>query len=308
MQPKTIVAGNLEVAFLDYGAPDGWPCVMCHGFPYDVHAYSEVGPLLAKIGARVVVPYLRGFGPTRFCRADTPRSGEQAALGADLLALLDALDIQKAVVGGYDWGGRAACIVSALWPQRVAALISANSYNIQDIARSSEPSDPEQESALWYQFYFHSERGRRGLEQNRRAIARLLWRQWSPTWSFSDVSFQRTMPALDNPDFVDVTIHSYRHRFGLVAGDPMLTAIEARLADQPSIHVPTITIDGDTNGLWKSTAHHAKMFTGPHEHRVFENVGHNIPQESPREWVKAVLDAKAMAGSHGNNPSASFGD
>jgi len=295
MDLNTIKAGSLEVAYLEAGPGDGWPCVMCHGFPYDVHAFADAAPHLAAAGARVIVPYLRGYGPTRLLSADMPRSGEQAALASDLLALLDALAIPKAVVGGYDWGGRACCILSALWPERVVALVSGNSYNIQNIARSLEPASAEREAAMWYQYYFHSERGRRGLAQNRRGIARLLWKMWSPHWQFDDATFERSAAAFDNPDFVDIVIHSYRHRFGLVPGDPAVAHIEMRLVAQPPISVPAITIDGDADGVNSGTAHHASKFTGLHRHRLFKGAGHNPPQERPAEWVQAVLDARAMA-------------
>jgi len=292
---KTIDAGVLSIAYLEYGPAFGWPCILGHGFPYDVHAYGETAPLLAEAGARVIVPYLRGYGPTRFLSAKTPRSGEQAALGADLLALMDALDIEHAILGGYDWGGRAACIVAALWPERIVALVSANSYNIQDIARAMEPASPEEEAAFWYQYYFHSERGRRGLTKDRRAIARLLWRMWSPTWAFDDATFERTAGGFDNPDFVDIVIHSYRHRYGLAPGDPQYAPIEAALAAQPPIKVPAITIDGDADGVNPGRKHHAARFAAAHEHRIFKGAGHNLPQERPKEWARAVIDARAMA-------------
>lgn len=295
MQEKRIEAGVLEVAYREYGASDGWPCILSHGFPYDVHAYAEAAPLLAEAGARVIVPHLRGYGPTRFLSPDTPRSGEQAALAADLLALMDALKIERATLAGYDWGGRASCIVAALWPERVAALVSGNSYNIQNIARAMEPARPRDEAALWYQYYFHSERGRRGLEKDRRGIARLLWEMWSPKWAFDDATFERSAKAFDNPDFVDVVIHSYRHRYGLVAGDPAYAAIEAKLAAQPPIAVPTISIDGDADGVNAGTAHHAAKFVGPYEHRIFHAAGHNLPQERPAEWIRAILDARSFA-------------
>jgi pimeloyl-ACP methyl ester carboxylesterase len=291
----TVKAGSLEITYLEYGTEGGWPCILGHGFPYDVHAYAETAPLLAEAGARVIVPYLRGYGPTRFLSAETPRSGEQAALGADFLALIDALHIERAVVGGYDWGGRAACIVAALWPERVAALVSANSYNIQDIARALEPASASEEAAFWYQYYFHNERGRRGLTKDRRAIARLLWRMWSPNWAFEDATFERTAGAFDNPDFVDVVIHSYRHRYGLAPGDPQYAAIEAALAAQPAIKVPAITIDGNADGVNPGTKHHAKKFIGQHEHRTFREAGHNLPQERPQEWARAVIDARKIA-------------
>lgn len=299
MQERMVEAGVLRVAVREWGPESGWPCILSHGFPYDVHAYGAAAPMLAAAGARVIVPYLRGYGPTRFLSAATPRSGEQAALGADLLALMDAMKIGRAVVGGYDWGGRAACIVSALWPERVTALVTGNSYNIQNITRSGEPAAAEQEAAMWYQYYFHSERGRRGLETNRAGIAKLLWRMWSPAWAFDDATFAASAAAFDNPDFVDVVIHSYRHRFGLVPGDPAVGDIETRLAAQPPIAVPTIAIDGDTTGITFGTKHHAAKFTGPYEYRVFAGAGHNLPQERPADWATAVLDARALAGAGG---------
>jgi pimeloyl-ACP methyl ester carboxylesterase len=291
----TIEAGVLFVAYDEYGPADGWPCILGHGFPYDPHAYAEAASILADAGAHVIVPYLRGFGPTRFRAANTPRSGEQAALGADLLALMDGLRIERAVLGGYDWGGRAACVVAAVRPQRVVALVSGNSYNIQDIEHAMEPTPPAEEAAFWYQFYFHSERGRRGLTKDRRGVARLLWRMWSPGWAFDDAIFDRSAAAFDNPDFVDVVIHSYRHRYGLAPGDPAYAEIETALAAQPPIAVPSITIDGDADGVNPGTAHHAKKFVGPHEHRVFRRAGHNLPQERPEDFARALIDARAMA-------------
>jgi pimeloyl-ACP methyl ester carboxylesterase len=291
----TIKAGPLEIAYLEYGPGSGWPCVLGHGFPYDVHAYDQAAPILAQAGARVIVPYLRGYGPTRFLKDTTLRSGEQAALGVDLLNFMDALKIEPAVLGGYDWGGRAACIVAALHPERVVALISGNSYNIQDIAHAMEPASPCEEAAFWYQYYFHNERGRRGLAKDRRGIARLLWKMWSPTWVFDDPTFDRTASAFDNPDFVDVVIHSYRHRYGLVPGDPAYASIEAALAAQPPIAVPAITIDGDSDGVNPGTVHHGGRFSAPREHRIFKGAGHNLPQERPEEWTRAVIDARRMA-------------
>jgi pimeloyl-ACP methyl ester carboxylesterase len=290
-----IKAGPLDIAYLEYGPASGWPCILGHGFPYDVHAYDQAAPILAQAGARVIVPYLRGYGPTRFLSAETPRSGEQAALGVDLLDFMDALKIERAVLGGYDWGGRAACIVAALLPKRAVALVSANSYNIQDIARAMEPASAAEEASFWYQYYFHNERGRRGLTRDRRAIARLLWRMWSPTWAFDEATFERTASAFDNPDFVEVVIHSYRHRYGLAPGDPQYASIEAALAAQPPIKVPAITIDGDADGVNPGTAHQAAKFAAAHEHRIFKGAGHNLPQERPEEWARAVIDARRMA-------------
>jgi pimeloyl-ACP methyl ester carboxylesterase len=286
-----IDAGVLRIAHVDAGPRDGPPVFLMHGFPYDIHAYAEVLPRLVDAGCRVIVPSLRGFGPTRFLRDDTPRSGEQAALGADLLALMDALLIERAVLAGYDWGGRAACVVAALWPQRCSGLLSFNSYNIQHIARAMVPDTPANERSLWYQYYFHSERGRAGLAQDRRALCRLLWQTWSPTWAFDDATFDRSAAAFDNPDFVDVVIQSYRHRFGLVPGDPALAGVEARLAQQPPITVPTLTFDGADDGVRPPApaAQHAHRFTGPREHAVVPGVGHNLPQEVPALFADAVL-------------------
>ena len=293
MQPlRTIEAGVLDVSYFEAGPADGPPVLLMHGFPYDIHAYAEVAPLLAEAGCRVIVPYLRGYGGTRFLSDATPRSGEQAALGADLLALMDALAIPRAVLAGYDWGGRAACVVAALWPERCAGLVSLNSYNIQDIAKAMQPEEPEKELRLWYQYYFHSERGRAGLAADRRAVARLLWRLWSPTWAFDDATFERSAAAFDHPDFVDVVIQSYRHRFGLVQGDPAYAEIEARLAAQPAITVPAITFDGADDGVRPpaDASAHAQRFTGPRAHRVVPGVGHNMPQEVPHVFANAVLE------------------
>src|SRR5688572_4752817 len=289
--PKQVEAGVLSVAYEEHGAAEGRPVVLLHGFPYDVRAYDEVAPTLAAGGCRVLVPYLRGYGATRFLSATTPRSGEQAALGHDLLAFMDALGIGQAVVAGYDWGGRGACIVAALWPERVRGVVSCGGYNVQDIAGSMTPQAPEREMGLWYQYYFHSERGRAGLERNRRELCRLLWRQWSPTWRFDDATFERTADSFDNPDFVAVVIQSYRHRFGLAPGDPALEDVERRLAAQPSITVPTIVLHGVDNGVSRpaTSQTHQRFFKGPYERRLVAGVGHNVPQEAPREFAAAVL-------------------
>ena len=289
---KKIHAGVLEIAYSDSGPVDGLPVFLMHGFPYDIHAYAEVAPILAAAGCRVIVPYLRGYGPTRFVSDATPRSGEQAALGADLLALMDALQIKRALLAGYDWGGRAACVVAALWPERCAGLVSFNSYNIQNIAQALVPDLPENEHRLWYQYYFHSERGRAGLEKDRRAVTHLLWKLWSPTWNFDEDTFAKSAASFDNPDFVDVVIQSYRHRFGLVEGDPAYAHIEARLAQQPAITVPVITFDGEDDGVRPPSrvGPHAQRFTGPRAHHVIPGVGHNMPQEVPKVFAHAVLE------------------
>ena len=289
---KHIEAGVLDIAYFETGAADGAPVFLMHGFPYDIHTYAEVAPMLADAGCRVIVPYLRGYGATRFLDAATPRSGEQAALGADLLALMNALHIPRAVLAGYDWGGRAACVVAALWPERCAGLVSFNSYNIQNIAKGMEPEKAENEHRYWYQYYFHNERGRAGLEKDRRGITRLLWKLWSPTWTFDDATFEHSAAAFDHPDFVDVVVHSYRHRFGLVPGDPAYDYIERQLAAQPPIAVPTITFDGIDDGVREpaDASAHAAKFIGQRSHRLVPGVGHNMPQEVPRLFADAVLE------------------
>ena len=291
-EAKRVKAGALEIAFHELGPANGAPVLLMHGFPYDVYSYAGVAPLLAARGIRAIVPHLRGFGPTRFLDSATPRSGEQAALGNDLLQLLDALDIERAVLAGYDWGGRAACVVAALWPERCTALASFNGYNLQHIASAQQPEAPANERRLWYQYYFHSERGRAGLEQDRRALIRLLWNEWSPTWAFDDACFAQSAPAFDNPDFVAVVIHSYRHRFGLVDGDPALADIEARLALRPPIRVPTISFDGADDGVRSPTdaARQAHLFIDRRAHRIVPGVGHNLPQERPQYFADAVIE------------------
>jgi pimeloyl-ACP methyl ester carboxylesterase len=247
--------------------------------------------LLLQHGARVIVPYLRGFGGTTFLLQDTPRSGQQAAMGADLCELLDALGIERAIVAGFDWGATAACVASALWPERVAGMVSVCGYKIQDIARAGEPQAPEMEHRLWYQHYFQHARGQAGLTRNRKDYCRLLWRLWSPSWSFDEATFERSAKSFDNPDFVAVVISSYRHRFGLVAGDPALEHLEQRLALGPPITVPAVTLDGEDDGVMPigGTASHKKHFTGRHEHRVVKGAGHNLPQENPAAFADAIL-------------------
>lgn len=290
---KQIPAGVLKVAYFDNGSPDATPVFLLHGFPYDVHSYDAVIPVLVSNGCRVITPYLRGYGPTQFLHADTPRSGQQAALAHDLLTLMDSLEISKAVLAGYDWGGRAACILAALWPDRVQALVSVGGYNIQNIPGSVEPQIPENEYRYWYQYYFHSDRGRAGLSKNRRELCKLLWMLWSPTWKFTDEDFYQSAVSFDNPDFVDVVIHSYRHRFGLVSGDPSVEETEQHLTMLPKISVPSITLDGHDDGVAPlgGSADHHHFFTGEYEHRVIRGVGHNLPQEAPQEFAAAVLSA-----------------
>ena len=289
---KHVRTSVLDIAYEESGAADGVPAILLHGFPYDPRAFDAVVPLLTAQGCRAIVPYLRGYGPTRFRSADTMRSGEQAALGSDLKELMDALRIERAVLAGYDWGGRAACIVAALWPERVRGLVSCGGYNMHDVAGSAKPASAEQEHRYWYQYYFNTERGRAGLAQNRRGITRLLWTLWSPHWQFDDATFEATARSFDNPDFVDVVIHSYRVRYGYVPGDPTLAEIERRLASQPTISVPTIVLQGEAPGTVppEASVAHAKFFTGPYRRRTIPRVGHNVPQEAPRETGEAVME------------------
>jgi pimeloyl-ACP methyl ester carboxylesterase len=282
----------LEIAYEDSGPSDGPAVLLMHGFPYDPRAYDDMVMPLVAAGCRAIVPYLRGFGPTRFLTSDTPRSGQQAALGNDLKDLMDALGLPSAALVGYDWGGRACCVTAALWPERVRCLVSAGGYNIQDIAGSVRPLPPEQEHRFWYQYYFHTERGRAGLAANRRELCRLLWRLWSPNWTFDEATYERSAPSFDNPDFVDVVIQSYRHRYGYAPGDPAMEAIEHRLAAQPPIGVPTIVLHGEGDGVTplETSRRQALLFTGPYRHRTIPVVGHNLPQEAPGAVTQAVLD------------------
>jgi pimeloyl-ACP methyl ester carboxylesterase len=289
---RTIHAGVLNIALHEAGPIDGTPVFLMHGFPYDIQTYAEVVPLLVAKGCKVYVPYLRGFGSTTFLSEATPRSGEQAALGADLLGLMDALNVKQATLAGYDWGGRAACVVASLWPERCTGLVSFNSYNIQNIAKAMVPDNAANEHSLWYQYYFHSERGRAGLAKDRRDLCRLLWKLWSPTWKFDDATFEHSAKAFDNPDFVAVVIQSYRHRFALAEGDPAYADIERRLAAQPVITVPTITFDGTDDGVRPPApaTQHGHLFSGPRSHRLIPGVGHNMPQEVPEVFANAVLE------------------
>jgi pimeloyl-ACP methyl ester carboxylesterase len=280
----------LEIAYEVSGLEDGVPIVLLHGFPDDVRAYDATLAPLAESGCRLFVPWLRGYGPTRYLAANTPRSGQQAALGADLLAFLDALGIDSAILVGYDWGGRAACIVAALWPDRCRGLVTAGGYNIQRLAHANRPASAADEYRAWYQWYFNTDRGRAGLEQNRREICRLLWQLWSPTWTFDEATFERTAASFDNPDFVDVVIHSYRHRRLNAPGDPALEPIEERLAAQPPIAAPTVVLVGEADGVDPPSPddHDAGQFTGPYERRLLPTVGHFVPREAPDAVVGAV--------------------
>ncbi|HEX5281005.1 MAG TPA: alpha/beta hydrolase [Micropepsaceae bacterium] len=282
----------LEIAYEESGPPGGFPVLLLHGFPYDPRAYDEVTPPLVAAGYRVIVSYLRGYGETRFLSSSTMRSGQQAAIGRDVVDLMDALAIPRAVLVGFDWGGRAACVTAAVWPERVRGLVSCNGYTIQDIAASVKPAAPEQENRMWYQYYFHTERGRAGLQANRHDLCKLLWKLWSPNWKFGDATYDRTAKSFDNPDFVDVVIHSYRHRFGYVLGDHAYDSIEAALAKQPRITVPAIVLQGGGDGVNGAGASdtQARFFTGRYDRRVIPRVGHDVPQEAPAETARATLD------------------
>ena len=285
----------LDVAYEAHGPVDGEPVILLHGFPYDPRGYDDIAPALAERGCRVLVPYLRGYGPTRFINAQVMRSGQQAALAKDLLDFMDALSIPRATLAGYDWGGRAACIVAALWPERVRGLVSGDGYNIQDIAKSLEPKPPETEHRLWYQFYFHTQRGVDGLTANRRAFCQLLWSLWSPSWAAGPSLYGQSAPSFDNPDFVDVVIHSYRHRFMYAPGDPALASIEQALALQPTITVPTISLCGADDGVGPPPLEDddAQHFSGFYRRQVLPGVGHNIPQEAPQATLAALLELLA---------------
>ncbi|HEY2279232.1 MAG TPA: alpha/beta hydrolase [Streptosporangiaceae bacterium] len=289
-------AGVLDVAFERHGPANGWPVVLLHGFPYDIRAYDRVAAALADAGADVVVPYLRGYGATRFVSDDTMRSGQQGALAHDLLELIDALGLTAPIVAGYDWGGRAACLVAMLWPERVSGLVSVSGYNVQNIPASGQPAPPEDERRLWYQYYLHHERGRAGLAAYREDYTRLLWREWSPNWHFSPAEFAATAPSFGNPDFVDVVVHSYRHRYGLVAGDPAYDQTERAIEAQPVITVPTVIVDPteETLGSPDSRAEHETHFTNLVELHIVA-AGHNPPQEQPADFAAALLRLHAQA-------------
>ena len=289
---KQIKAGDLNVSYFETGPTDGVPVILLHGFPYDIHSYLEVVPVLSNARCRVIVPYLRGYGKTSFLAKKTLRSGQQAALGYDLLNLMNSIKIDKAILAGYDWGGRAACVVAALYPERCLGLISCNGYNIQDIKNSSKPSNPNTEQKLWYQYFFHSERGRLGLINMRHDFIKYLWQTWSPSWNFNDEIYGLSKSSFDNSDFVDVVVHSYKHRFGIVAGDPKFDLIEKDLSKQPKISVPSITIDGETDGVSElsNISKIKQKFSAHIRHQILPNIGHNVPQEDPKNFSRAVLE------------------
>jgi pimeloyl-ACP methyl ester carboxylesterase len=288
---RTVRTPTLEIGYEEQGAPAGAPVIVLHGFPDDAHAWDAVAPPLAAKGCRVLAPYLRGYGPTRFLDAGTPRMAQQAAIGQDLLDFMDALGLERAALAGYDWGGRAACIAAILAPARVRALVTIGGYNVQNTLAPPQPASASQERANWYQWYFNTERGRLGLERNRREICRLLWREWSPGWRFDDATFERTAAAFDNPDFVPVVIHSYRHRHGNAPGDPRFDVIERRLAERPRIEVPAVILQGrdDTVAPPRRSETHPAMFPAGTERHVVPDAGHFMPRERPGVVVDALL-------------------
>lgn len=289
---KHIQAGVLNVGYAEAGPADGPVALLLHGWPYDIHSFAEVAPRLAARGYRVIVPYLRGYGSTTFLSADTMRNGQPSAIAADMIALMDALHIQDAVVAGFDWGARTADIMAALWPERCRGLVSVSGYLIGSQAAGKQPLPPEAELQWWYQFYFATERGRAGYQKYTHQFARLIWQLASPAWKFDDATFERSAAAFDNPDHVDITVHNYRWRQGLVSGEARFDEIEKRLASAPVIGVPTITMEGDANGAPHPVpSAYASKFAGWYEHRDLRGgIGHNLPQEAPAAFAQAVLD------------------
>ena len=290
---KQIEAGVLNTGYVEAGPADGPAVVLLHGWPYDIHSFADVTPALAAAGYRVIVPFVRGYGTTRFLSGGTPRNGQQAVLAADVIALMDGLEIERAILGGFDWGARSADVVAALWPDRCRALVSVSGYLIGSQAANEAPLPPRAEYTWWYQYYFATERGRAGYDTYRRDFSKLIWQLASPKWAFDDATFARSAAAFDNPDHVTIVIHNYRWRLGLAAGEPQYDGLEQRLAGAPAIAVPTITLEGDANGAPHLDAGaYGHKFSGRYEHRVIEGgVGHNLPQEAPRAFAQAVVDA-----------------
>ncbi|ARU04942.1 alpha/beta hydrolase [Comamonas serinivorans] len=293
---KTMVAGDLRVAYAEAGPADGPVAILLHGWPYDIHAFVDVAPRLAAAGYRVIVPSLRGYGGTRFLSDATPRNGQQGAVAQDIVALMDALGIRQAVLGAFDWGARTACILAAVWPERVAGLVSVSGYLIGNPQANAKPLPPAAEFAWWYQSYFATDRGRDGYAANPVAFNRFIWQQASPQWRFDEATYQRSAQSFDNPDHVAIVVHNYRWRIGLVAGESRFDALEQRLALAPNIAVPTITMEGDANGApHPDPAVYAKKFSGRYQHRNLDGgIGHNLPQEAPAAFAQAVIDVTRL--------------
>ncbi len=289
---KQINAGLLNVGYAEMGPENGQPVLLLHGWPYDIHSYADVAPLLAWAGYRVIVPHLRGHGTTRFLYGTTFRNGQQAVVALDIIALMDALEIQKAILAGYDWGARTANIIAALWPERCKAMVSVNGYLINNLERNKTPLPPAVEHGWWYQYYFATDRGRAGLTTYLHDFTKLVWKVKSPKWDFDDATFDRSEASFVNPDYVNIVIHNYRWRLSLAAGEAQYDSLERRLAQTPVIPVPTITLDGDSDGVVAATdgSAQAKLFTGRRTHRIVKGAGHNLPQEAPQAFAEAVLE------------------
>jgi pimeloyl-ACP methyl ester carboxylesterase len=293
---RQVNAGVLNVGYAEAGPADGRAVILLHGWPYDIHSYVDVAPILAAAGYRVIVPFIRGYGTTRFLSSSTFRNGQEAAVGVDVIALMDALKIQKATIGGFDWGARAACVVAALWPERCTAIVSVSGYLITDVKLwgPGGPSlPPAVEWGWWYQYYFSTERGVSGYSQNRNAFNKLIWKNVSPKWDFDDATFDRTAASFANPDHVAIVIHDYRWRLSLAKGEPKYDDLARKLSAAPVITVPTITIASDFDGAAASGEAYAKKFTGKYSHRIFKGIGHNVPQEAPQAFAKAIVDVDA---------------
>ncbi|MFT3827808.1 MAG: alpha/beta hydrolase [Chitinophagaceae bacterium] len=294
---KQVKAGVLDIGYAEDGPANGKPVILLHGWPYDIQSYAEVAPLLAAKGFRVIVPYLRGYGTTRFLSAETPRNGQQAALAVDVIALMDALKIDKAVIGGFDWGARTADIVAALWPERCTALVSVSGYLIGSQQANKAPLPPKAELVWWYQFYFATERGQAGYAANRYDFSKLIWQTASPEWHFSDTTFGQSAVAFNNPDHVAIVIHNYRWRLGIAEGEKQYDELEAKLATAPVINVPTVTLEGDANGApHPDPANYAAKFKGKYAHHTIKGgIGHNLPQEAPQSFADAIIEAAGYA-------------
>jgi pimeloyl-ACP methyl ester carboxylesterase len=288
---KQINAGVLNIGYAEVGPADGPAVILLHGWPYDIHSYVDVAPLLARAGYRVIVPYLRGYGTTRFLSSETFRNAQQSVVALDVIALMDALKIEKAILGGFDWGARTVDIIAALWPERCKALVSVSGYLITKLkAWREQPLPPMVEYGWWYQYYFTTERGRIGYQANRHDFAKLIWKNVSPKWNFDEATFDRTAAAFENPDHVSIVIHNYRWRLSLAKGDPRYDDLEKRLAQSPIITVPTITIASDFDGAAADGSSYAKQFSGKYAHRIFTGIGHNVPQEAPQAFAQAIID------------------
>ncbi|KAA0086564.1 alpha/beta hydrolase [Mycolicibacterium sp. P9-64] len=287
---KQVDAGVLNIGYAEDGPADGPPVILLHGWPYDIHSYVDVAPILADRGFRVIVPYLRGYGSTTFLSDAEVRNGQQAAIASDVIALMDALNIQRAVIGGFDWGARSADVVAALWPDRCKALVAVSGYIIVNLAANLLPLPPKAEYGWWYQYYFATDRGEQGYRENTRDFNELIWRNASPTWSFDDATFDRSAAAFANPDHVEIVIHNYRWRLSLAPGQPQYDDLERRLAAKPEISAPTITVSSDFDGPAKDGRAYRQLFTGKYSHRVLDGIGHNVPQEAPRQFADAIIE------------------